>query len=82
MFRNSVNIFLIILLSISYLYAEEDLINSISIDGTKRIDKETIVSYANVEIGQSYTEEFGNEILKVLFDTDLFSNTEISFFDL
>ena len=80
MFRNLVNI-LLILLSISYVHADDDLISSISIDGTKRIDKETIVSYANVEIGQSYTEEFGNEILKDLFDTDLFSNIEISFFE-
>ena len=59
--------------------AEIDKIKEIQVEGTQRIDIETIVSYANVEIDDIYTEELGNNILKDLFDTNLFSNIEISF---
>ena len=78
----SIRSFLIIfflLLSNNVLLAEIDKIKEIQVEGTQRIDIETIVSYANVEIDDIYTEELGNNILKDLFDTNLFSNIEISF---
>ena len=79
MFRRLAILLLVTLLSSSFLHADESLIISISVEGTKRIDNETIISYANVDIGQSYNEELGNKILKDLFDTDLFSNIQVSF---
>ena len=79
MFRRLAILLLVTLLSSSLLHADESLIISISVEGTKRIDNETIISYANVDIGQSYNEELGNKILKDLFDTDLFSNIQVSF---
>ncbi len=63
----------------SNLYANENVINFISIDGMQRIDKETIISYANISKGDIYTEEIGNNVLKSLFETNLFSNIQISF---
>ena len=78
----SIRSFLIIfflLLSNNVLLDEIDKIKEIQVEGTQRIDIETIVSYANVEIDDIYTEELGNNILKDLFDTNLFSNIEISF---
>ncbi|MFL2900853.1 MAG: outer membrane protein assembly factor BamA [Candidatus Pelagibacterales bacterium] len=63
----------------SNLYANENIINSISIDGMQRIDEETIISYANISNGDIYTEEIGNNVLKRLFETNLFSNIQISF---
>ena len=77
----SIRSFLIIfflLLSNNVLLAEIDKIKEIQVEGTQRIDIETIVSYSNVEIDDIYTEELGNNILKDLFDTNLFSNIEIS----
>ncbi len=61
------------------LYANENIINSISIDGIQRIDEETIISYANISKGDIYSEEIGNAVLKSLFETNLFSNIQISF---
>jgi outer membrane protein insertion porin family len=61
--------------------SNENKINKIDIFGTQRIDSETIIAYSNVEVGDIYTEELGNKILKDLFDTNLFSNLEISFED-
>ncbi len=61
------------------LYANENIINSISIEGIQRIDKETVISYANISEGDIYTEEVGNNVLRNLFETNLFSNIQISF---
>ncbi len=65
----------------SNLYANENIINSISIEGMQRIDEETVILYANISEGDIYTEEIGNEVLKSLFKTNLFSNIQISFED-
>ncbi len=56
-------------------------IDEIDVLGTQRIDIETVISYSNINIGDIYTEELGNKILKDLFDTNLFSNIEIAFED-
>jgi len=71
--------FLLYLFLNNNLYANENIISSISIDGMQRIDEETIVSYAGISLGDSYTEEIGNKALKNLFETNLFSNIQISF---
>ena len=51
---------------------ETDIISEIQIDGVQRIDVETINAYAEIEIGEIYSDEIGNSILKKLFETDLF----------
>tara|TARA_Y200000002_G_scaffold266920_1_gene221879 strand:+ start:104 stop:2317 length:2214 start_codon:yes stop_codon:yes gene_type:complete len=61
------------------LYANENIIKAISIDGMQRIDEETVISYANISKGAIYSEEIGNNVLKSLFETNLFSNIQISF---
>ena len=60
-------------------FSDINKIDEIDILGTQRIDTETVISYSNVKPGDTYTEELGNEILKNLFDTNLFSNIEIIF---
>ena len=77
-FKICLSIFLLFF-SLEFSYANENRIEEIKINGTQRIDIETIISYANVSIGDIYNEELGNQILKDLFDTNLFSNLEVSF---
>ena len=60
-------------------FSDVNIINEIDVLGTQRIDTETVVSYSNIDIGDTYSEELGNKILKDLFDTNLFSNIEIKF---
>ena len=60
-------------------FGDANKIDKIDIQGTQRIDTETVVSYSNVDLGDIYTEELGNKILKDLFDTNLFSNIEVIF---
>ena len=61
------------------LFASENVIESIRVDGIQRIDKETVILYANISEGDVYSEEKGNNVLKSLFETNLFSNIQISF---
>ena len=74
---------IIILISFTVnIYGEEiseDIVLDIQVDGIQRIEKETVISYSNISINEIYTEELGNNALKSLFETDLFSNIEISF---
>tara|TARA_Y200000002_G_scaffold300626_1_gene255654 strand:- start:5105 stop:7351 length:2247 start_codon:yes stop_codon:yes gene_type:complete len=65
----------------SYLLASDNSINFINIEGTQRIDVETVISYSEITEGEIYTEEKGNLVLKRLFETNLFSNIQISFSD-
>ena len=67
------------LFTITFGYADDDAIKEIQINGNQRIDVETIISYANITLNDIYTEEKGNDILKNLFNTELFSNIEIKF---
>ena len=60
-------------------FSDVNKIDEIDIQGTQRIDTETVISYSNVDLGDIYTEELGNKILKDLFDTNLFSNIEVIF---
>ncbi len=62
-------------------YASEDIIEIINVQGNQRIDTETIISYSKINEGDIYTETIGNNTLKNLFDTNLFSNIEVSFDD-
>ncbi len=74
--------FLIIFFYLStfvYSYANDNIIKIIDIVGNQRIDTETIVSYAGVNLEDAYNDQKGNEILKSLFNTELFSNIEIRY---
>ncbi len=62
-------------------YSLDNSIDSINVTGTQRIDTETIISYSSVNKEDIYTEQLGNQVLKNLFNTNLFSNIEISFDD-
>ena len=50
-------------------------------EGLQRIDRDTVISYSEIDINMNYSEEKGNEIIRNLFKTNLFSNIEISFID-
>ena len=72
---------ILIILLASKVFASENIINVIKIEGTQRIDIETVISYSKIVEGDVYSEELGNIALKNLFETNLFSNIKISFND-
>ncbi len=71
--------FILFLSLMSISFADENIIKDVEIVGNQRIDAETIVSYADIKLDEIYTGEKGNEILKNLFNTELFANIEIKY---
>ncbi len=78
MIKKIVVLFILFISCIS-VYADDSKILALEVNGTQRIDIETVISYSKVEIGDSYNEDLGNKVLKDLFNTNLFSNIEITF---
>ena len=78
-FRFTIIIFIFFISNSYGNEVEEDIINSIEVNGIQRIERDTVITYSNININDIYNEELGNDALKSLFDTDLFSNIEISF---
>ena len=76
-----INFIAILLISINVVSAVDDLIENIEVEGLKRIETETVLSYSELKLEEIYTEDLGNEALKKLFETNLFSNIQISFDD-
>ncbi len=68
-----------LLIQVNIAVSNENIIADIKIEGSQRIDNETILSYAGVDKSDIYSQEIGNDILKNLFETNLFSNIEIEF---
>ena len=56
-----------------------DNINSVVINGNKRVSDETIKIYGGINDIQKYSENNANIILKNLYETDFFENVKISF---
>jgi outer membrane protein insertion porin family len=53
-------------------------VRSIAVKGSQRLEPATIISYANLLPGQTYTGETLDQALKDLYATELFSNVVIS----
>lgn len=53
------------------------VIRSISVEGSQRIEPDTVRSYIELRAGQEYTRELLDEALRDLFETELFADVEI-----
>lgn len=62
-------------------HASETNIFEILVQGAKRIDPETIISFGQIELGEKFDEVKLNEIIKNLFDTGLFADVQLSLQD-
>ena len=56
MIKKIVILFILFISCIS-VYAEDSKILALEVNGTQRIDIETVISYSKVEIGDSYNED-------------------------
>ena len=57
--------------------AAEIYVSQIEVDGLQRVERETVLSYLNVEQGSSVSQEDLNSSLKRLFETGLFADVNI-----
>ena len=76
MFKTFKNIlfFLFFLQSVSYA----ELISDIKVTGNKRISKESIVVFGNINLDQNYDSTDLNDILKNLYDTNFFEDINLT----
>ncbi|MEO1045332.1 MAG: outer membrane protein assembly factor BamA [Pseudomonadota bacterium] len=56
---------------------QRDVIRSITVNGSERLEPDTIRSYMKLRIGQAYTQETADQALKDLYATELFSDVSI-----
>jgi len=57
--------------------AAEIYVSQIEVDGLQRVERETVLSYLNVEQGSSVSQEYLNSSMKHLFETGLFADVNI-----
>ena len=57
--------------------AAEIYVSQIEVDGLQRVERETVLSYLNVEQGSSVSQEYLNSSMKRLFETGLFDDVNI-----
>ncbi len=55
-----------------------EVIQKIYIEGNKRISKETIKIYGEIEIGKNYNDANLNRVLNNLYRTEFFEDVKIS----
>ena len=63
------------------ILANDFYIENIKVSGLERIERETVILYSKLNIGDLYSNDLGNNTLKELFKTDLFSDVQIEYTD-
>lgn len=54
-----------------------DVIRSVTVQGSQRLEQDTILSYIRIRPGQTYTQALGDQALKDLYATELFADVSI-----
>lgn len=57
--------------------AKGDVIRSVTVLGAQRLEPETIKSYIRLRVGDTYTQSLGDQALKDLYATELFSDVRV-----
>ena len=57
---------------------QQDTVRTIAVAGAQRLEPQTILSYIRLRTGQPYTQAAGDEVLKDLYATELFSNVSVT----
>ena len=58
--------------------AFERVISEIVVEGTKRVDPQTVISFGQIQLGDQFDESKLNEIIKNLFNTGLFADVQVA----
>ena len=61
--------------------ANSDVVKEVKVINNDRVTKETILVFADIEIGKNYDSNDLNKILRDLYNTDFFSDISLSFND-
>nr|WP_246034482.1 outer membrane protein assembly factor BamA [Qipengyuania marisflavi] len=56
---------------------QQDIVTTIAVAGAQRLEPQTILSYIRLRPGQTYTQAVGDQVLKDLYATELFSSANV-----
>ncbi|SEI80843.1 Beta-barrel assembly machine subunit BamA [Sphingobium sp. AP50] len=57
--------------------APQGTIRAITVNGTQRLEPDTVLSYTKLRVGQSYSQESLDQALRDLYETELFADVQI-----
>ena len=57
--------------------AQRDVVRTIAVSGAQRLEPQTILSYIKLRPGDVWTQAAGDNVLKDLYATELFSNASV-----
>jgi len=57
---------------------QQETVRSISVAGAQRLEAQTILSYIKLRVGDSWTQAQGDQVLKDLYATELFSTASVT----
>jgi outer membrane protein insertion porin family len=77
MFKYFIKFIFLYLLLVCTAYSE--IIETIEINGNKRISSESIIIFSKLKKGSNYSDSLANNYLKNLYDTDFFEEVDIDF---
>ncbi len=56
---------------------QQEIVRTIAVAGAQRLEPQTILSYIRLRPGDTYTQAAGDQVLKDLYATELFSNVSV-----
>ena len=59
------------------LHVSAEIVKEIKVINNERISKETILIFSDIKIGENYSDDDLNVILKEIYDTNFFSNVTL-----
>jgi len=68
---------LLLLICLIFNPAKAEILNDVKVENNKRVSKESILVFGNIEIGKNYNESEINKILVDLYETNFFSNIKL-----
>ena len=67
----------ILIFTIFTFFAKAEIINDVKISNNERLSKESIIVFGNIKIGNNYSNDDLNSLIKNLYLTGFFSNINI-----
>ena len=71
----------LLLIVFIHVYASAEIVKEIKVINNERISKETILIFSDIKIGEDYSNEQLNNILKDIYDTNFFSDVSLEIKD-
>ena len=59
--------------------AQQEIVQTISVSGAQRLEPQTILSYMRLRPGQEWNQVVGDQVLKDLYATELFSDASVRY---